>query len=110
MDQLDYQHKDLAAGRWAKMPFSLQLGNIGSEVSRALKWQAKGKEKLMNSAIDRALELFDLSISATREHGKLRELCRARETFCDFFFNENSFHTNPQTFQAYFDQFVSLSV
>ncbi len=109
MDQLNYQHKDLAAGRWAKMPFSLQLGNIGSEVSRALKWQAKGKEKLMNSAIDRALELFDLSIDATREHGELRELCRARETFCDFFFNGNSFHTDPQNFQAYFDQFVSLS-
>lgn len=66
-------------------------------------------EIMMNSAIDRALELFDLSINATKKHGELRELCRARETFCDFFFNENSFHTNPENFQAYFDQFVGLS-
>lgn len=109
MDQLNYQHKDLAAGRWAAMPFSLQMGNIGSEVSRAFKWQAKGKEKLMNSAIDRALELFDLSISAATDYGKLRELCRTREEFCDYFFNGNSFQTIPSKFQRYFDQFVSLS-
>ena len=91
------------------MPFNLQMGNIGSEISRAFRWQRKGKETPMNSAIDRALELFDLSISATKEHGKLRELCRTREEFCDYFFGEKSFHTDPKSFQRYFDQFVSLS-
>ena len=109
MDRRDYQHKDLAAGRWAEMPFHLQMGNIGSEVSRSLKWQKKGNEKLMNAAINRGLELFDLSIAAAKRFpGRLKELCRAREEFCDYFFGGNSFHTDPVKLQRYYDQFVTL--
>ncbi len=105
---MEYQHKELASGRWSEMPFRLQMGNIGSEVSRSLRWKQKNNESRMNSAIDRALELFDLSISSTREHGKLRELCRAREEFCDYFFGDNSFHTDPAQMQKYYDQFITL--
>lgn len=111
MDRLAYQHPSLASGRWREIPFSLQMGNIGSEVSRSLKWQRKGNQKLMDSAIDRALELFDLTISANRNAspGHLQEICRAREEFCDYFFGDNSFHTDPNRLQRYYDQFISLS-
>lgn len=90
------------------MPLALQMGNIGSEVSWALKWQKKGKDKLRDAAVDRALELFDLSIGATRERGRLRELCRAREEFCDYFFGGNTFRTEPVKLQRYYDEFISL--
>ena len=63
MDKIIYIHKDLAEGRWAEMSFREQMGNIGSEVSRSLRAKELNKEKRMNSAIDRALELFDLSLS-----------------------------------------------
>ena len=109
MGTVAYQHQDLAAGRWAKMPLALQMGNIGSEVSRALKWQQKGKDKLKNTAIDRALELFDLSLDSTRERGRLLELCRAREEFCDYFFGGNSFQTDPIKLQRNYDEFISLA-
>jgi len=102
MGELKYWHQELANGRWAKMPFRLQMGNIGSEVSRSL--NAKN-EKRMNSAIDRALELFDLSLACNRG-ARLRELCRAREEFCDYFFGGNSFHTDPAKMQKYYDSFV----
>lgn len=106
MGEINTVHKDLANGRWAEMSFAKQMGNIGSEVSRSLKAQAAGKESRMNSAIDRALELFDLSLSCN--HGtKLYELCRAREVFCDYFFGGNSFHTDPKMMQRYYDSFVA---
>ena len=37
MDKIIYIHKDLAEGRWAKMSFREQMGNIESEVSRSLR-------------------------------------------------------------------------
>lgn len=105
MGEIKNVHEDLANGRWAEMSFAEQLGNIGSEVSRSLKAQASGKESRMSLAIDRALELFDLSLSCN--HGtKLSELCRAREEFCDYFFGGNSFHTNPKMMQKYYDSFI----
>ena len=103
------QHMGLANGRWGELPLNLQLGNIGSEVSRALKWQTRHNEKLMNGAIDRALELFDFSIKTNVYNAaRLREICRAREEFCDYFFGGNSFHTQPEVMQRYYDQFVTL--
>ena len=35
------QHKELANGRWSELSLSKQLSNIGSEVSRTIKWQEK---------------------------------------------------------------------
>ena len=107
---VNYQHQGLADGGWAEIPFNLQMGNIGSEVSRSLKWKEKGNEKRMNAAIDRALELFDLSMRFNKDHAKLREVCRAREEFCDYFFGDNYFQTNPIKMQQYYDQFVTMVI
>ena len=43
MGAVKIQHQELAEGRWAKLPLALQMGNIGSEVSRSLKWYKKTK-------------------------------------------------------------------
>ena len=85
------------------------MANIGSEVYRALKYE-KTNPKRFKIFYDRALELFDFTIVALqekRELGRLKEVCRAREEFCDYF-NGNSYHTDPKKMQAYYDQFVSL--
>ena len=104
---VQYQHKELANGRWASLSFAEQMGNIGSEVSRSLKNQ--NKPERFRGAFDRALELFDLTIEANRDNSsRLRELCRAREEFCDYFF-DNSFNTNPTSMQRYYDHFIFLS-
>jgi hypothetical protein len=34
-------HRDLAAGRWWQLSLAEQLGNIGSEVSRAVRWHSQ---------------------------------------------------------------------
>ena len=58
--------------------FSLfeQLGNIGSEVSRAQKWQGKD-EKIYQNTVNRALELFDLTLDDPRWKGRKKEIARA---------------------------------
>lgn len=107
MDTVNCQHQDLANGEWAKMPFCLQMGNIGSEVSRSLKWFGKN-EKRFRVSFERALELFDFTIECSKQSSsQLKEICRAREEFCDYFMG-NSWGTKPEQMQRYYDQFALL--
>ena len=100
-------HKNLADGRWFEFSILEQMGNIGSEVGRAIMRHKEGDEKRFNSAFDRALELFDLTISDSRWRGpRLREICRAREIFCDLFFGGNQFNTDPDSLDRYFTRFA----
>lgn len=106
MDQV-IQHKDLYES-WKTKSIAYQMANIGSEVSRSLKNQAKPAR--FQGAYERALELFDFTINAAVENQAfpaLKEICRAREEFCDYF-NGNSFHTDPIKMQRYYDQFATL--
>ena len=107
---LKLSHPELADGRWAKMPFSLQMGNIGSEVSRAINSKKRGNTKRMEHAATRAIELFELSIDCnSKDSAKLKELCRGKEEFCDYIFGDNTFNTDPTKMVRYYDQFVSLA-
>ncbi len=98
-------HQSLAEGGWQKLSLAEQLGNIGSEVSRAMRWQGKD-EKNFQSAVDRALELFDLTLEDPRWRGRLWEIARAREVFCDIVFGKNEYRSSLQDLLRYFDQFA----
>ena len=98
-------HKELASGKWFKLSLAEQLANIGSEVSRANRWQSKD-EKLFQGAIYRALELFDLTMGDARWHGRLREIARVREIFCDAVFGGRGYKSSFQDIIGYFDQFA----
>lgn len=102
-------HGDETRKNWGDYPITYQMGNIGSEVFRSLKWAEKKNEARMNKAIDRALELFDFTIEANvKEHARLTEILKAREEFCDYFFGGNSYHTDPKKMQKYYDGFVMM--
>ena len=45
------QHPGLHNGGWEKIPFHQQMGNIGSEVSRMLKWKEKGNHTRSEKAL-----------------------------------------------------------
>lgn len=100
------QHKSLREF-WMKQSITFQMANIGSEVSRALKNQ--NKPTRFQGAFDRALELFDLTIEQVarfpEKKGTLKELCRAREEFCDYF-HGNNLKTDAVKMQRYYDQFA----
>lgn len=100
-------HPGLASGRWQQLSLLEQLGNIGSEVGRALKAQDQKDQQRLQGALDRALELFDLTIADRKNRGAaLKELCRAREVVCDFFFGENEYGSTAESLDQYFMQFA----
>lgn len=99
-------HKNLAAGRWFKLSLAQQLGNIGGEVSRALLAQNAANPVRFQNAVDRALELFDLTLSDNRWHGRLREVGRAREVFCDAISGGEEYGSSLSDLDRYFTSFA----
>ncbi|MBI1754836.1 hypothetical protein HY250_02480 [Candidatus Azambacteria bacterium] len=98
-------HKNLADGRWFELSLMEQLGNIGSEVSRAQSAQNKDTARFQN-ATDRALELFDLTLSDARWRGRLTEVGRAREVFCDAVLGGKEYGSSLADINRYFTHFA----
>jgi hypothetical protein len=103
---MSYQHKELAAGRWQTLGFMEQMGNAGSEVSRAIGWREKGNRDFSMRAVERALELLDLTIADARNRGRLRELTRVREVLVDYFYADNRYGSSDALWRGYFDAFA----
>lgn len=101
-------HKELASGRWFELSLIEQLANIGSEVSRARKWQGKDK-KIFWGTVERALELFDLTLEDSRWKGRLREIARARELFCDAIYGGKEYKTTFEDLDRYFFHYAYCS-
>ena len=103
----DPRHRDLA-DRWWAMSVAEQLGNIGSEVSRAAKWATRNPE-MARSALYRALDLFDLTLDDPRHRAspaRLREIARAREVVADLFAGPNQYGSTAESLQRYFDAYA----
>lgn len=104
-----YLHKQLAEGRWFQLSTLEQLGNIGSEVERAITWKQKGDSKTSQQAFYRALDLFDLTLEDPRYPklpGTLKEICRAREVVCDYFAGDNHYQSSDRSLRNYFFPFA----
>lgn len=100
------QHSGLAAGRWKQLSFMEQMANIGSEVERALNWQAKNNAAYSQQAFERALELVDLTLDAVTGCARLKELARLREVLVDYFFGTNRFLSTETAWKNYFSAFT----
>ncbi len=98
-------HKNLAAGGWRKLSLKEQLANIGSEVGRTRHWKEKD-EKLYWGAVERALELFDLTLDDPRWQGRRWEIGRARELFCDAVLGGKEYGSSLENMERYLLQFA----
>ena len=102
------QHRDIARGRWCELSLAEQFGNIGGEISRAIRWSTKNPETAQ-AALYRGLELFDLMLDDPRHRrsvARLREIARAREVVVDFLAGSNEYGSTSPSLQKYFDQFA----
>lgn len=80
-----------------------QLGNVGSEVGRAVNWQKKGDREHRDRALERELELLDLTIADQRWAGvRRKELCRVREVMVDTFYGDREYQDTPEKLERYF--------
>lgn len=94
--------------RWHTLTVSEQLANVGSEVERAFLARASGKERRLAHAIDRALELFDLSATDPRwSLPRRREILRAREQFCEVVLGSAIASASAEGLQRYFLAFAT---
>jgi hypothetical protein len=104
-----FLHSSAATGKWTTLTLAEQLGNIGSEVGRAASWQSRD-ETTFTGAVERALELFDLSLADERWRGpRRREIARAREVFCDAFFGGHLYKSSFKELERYFFNFALLA-
>jgi len=85
-----------------------QLANIGSEVSRAVRWQGRDG-KIFWSAVERALELFSLTMSDSRWHQRLKEITRLHEVFCDAVLGGKEYQSRLEEIERYFFYFALYS-
>ena len=99
------QHKSLAAGKWRQFSLAEQMGHIGSETSRALKWKDKD-EMLYQNALTRALELLDLTIQDPRWRKRLKELLRVREVLGDVILGGKEYKSSLADLNRYFFHFA----
>lgn len=103
-------HPDLAAGRWLTFSLAAQLGNVGSEYERALRWKQQGDKDRFEHAFARLLELLDLTIADPRwKNHRLKELTRLREVICDELCNEIREFNSSSDLREYFLYFGILA-
>ncbi|MEK7285773.1 MAG: hypothetical protein AAB035_00535 [Nitrospirota bacterium] len=98
-------HSELASGRWFTLSLFEQLGNIGSEISRATRREEK-KDRIYENAITRAFELLDLTLADPRWHHRLKELVRVREVLADTIFGGHLYDTHLSDLDRYFFHFA----
>jgi hypothetical protein len=98
------EHLESTKVSWAKFSLELQMANIGSEVSRALR--GKGDHERYWGAVARALDLFYLTVEDPRWKGRLKEILRVRELFAAAALGSDEFKTSLQDLDRYFDCFL----
>ncbi len=93
-----------SAAAWAEMDVFNQMGNIGSEVGRALSAKRQGKQDRCQAAFYRGLDLIDetAQLWAVQKRAGLRELLYAREQFAESVMTSKV----DATLEAYFMQFA----
>lgn len=99
---MNYQHQQLAAGRWKELSFFEQMANVGSEVERTISWRRKNNPEYSQRAFERTLELLDLTITDSKNKKRLKELLRVRETLADYFAFDNIYKSTDENWQNYF--------
>jgi len=94
---------------WHNKPLAWQLGNIGSEILRAINREKSGDAAGRQNALERALELIDFSLSDKSHRGRLREIARLRELVAANFVNDNYYRIGLDDLQNYLLPYAVLA-
>jgi len=97
-------HKNLTAERWQKLSIFEQMANVGAEVGRAINW-IKTDRKRGESALERGLELLDLTIKDKKNKKRLKELLMVKECLVDYFMYDNIYASSDEKWNNYFYAF-----
>lgn len=88
---------------WSEQSIFWQMGNIGSEVGRALAAKRNGNDDRMNSAFYRGIDLLNATIKSNIAQNKSpREVLIAREQFAKSILTDEI----DETLEKYFMDFA----
>ncbi len=92
--------------KWQSFTIFEQMGNIGSEVGRALSAKRRGDEVAMNGAFYRGLDLFDATAEklVRDKSPRLKEVLRARDQF-----SQAVLTTDDPDLETYFMEFAVVA-
>lgn len=83
-----------------------QLGNIASEISRAMNWENKGDEVSKKNALERALELIDLTLAGNRTN---REMTRLKEFVAEHYLSNGNYRVQLSEIYDYLLPFALVA-
>ena len=95
--------------RWQKFTFYEQMGNIASELNRAIHFNESQDTQHLDAALWRLLELVDLTIEDPQNKRRLKELCRFKEVLGDWYCGTNVYTVRPEFLKNYVMDFALLA-
>lgn len=95
---------------WNRLSFPEQLGNIGSEISRARFWDEKGNLGSRDRSLERALDLVYATLDGNRAHlSRLREVARLGEVVAGVYAGTDQGASSLQMVEEYCFHFAILA-
>lgn len=98
-------HKGLTEDRWFKFSIFEQMGNIGCEIERTIRYRDNGEAEYSKLSFYRVLELIDFTIADPKNKKRLKEIVKTREALVDHFVYDNEYNTTDKQWQKYFYEF-----
>lgn len=95
--------------RWERLSLAEQMGNIGSEISRARHWEKHRDREGCKKSLERALDLMDLTLQDARWRPRLKELARFREVVCHWYAGQKEYEIHPEGLETYCTSFALLA-
>lgn len=98
--------------RWFCLSLAQQLGNVGSEISRARQCETAGDETNREAALSRALDLLDVTLDdeRLRATGRRKEIARLREVLADWYCRQGEYRIAPEALEEYCISFTLMPV
>lgn len=91
---------------WFEMPVSMQISNIGSEVSRAIRYKNKGDNTKATNFCNKAIEFLKIIEEDPKNKHRKGEFDFCIEELTDYFLGTNEYHTNDTMLKKYYDAFL----
>lgn len=95
--------------KWQKLNIFEQLGNIGSEVSRARYWQDKGDINRRNSSWERSFDLLDLTLADKKNISRCGEIGRLKEVLGDVYFAAGNYLVTWSDLEKMFFEYALMA-
>jgi len=95
--------------KWHKYNLAQQLGNIGSEILRAVNREKIGDLPGRQNALERALELIDFTLSDISHRSRLKEIVRLRELVAANYVGDDYYRVSLNDLQNYLLPFALLA-